>query len=272
MKIRVISFLLFTIFSSNLRSEDIVILIPGTFSKNSSWYKPGGKFYDYLKKSSEQNNKKLIHFEWSTDNTHKARKQGGIELANLMAHSKPEDKFTLIGYSHGGNVAIIASQELKNLGFKNKIESLFTVATPIDCNKYNPDMDAIECIYNLFSFGDKIQNIGGFFARVLPKHERIANIEIYINGTQPDHFHICETPLTNFIFSIHNDLAKNINTFFTDDSIVCFNDDATYKYEIDPKRNDRLNQEYLDNLEKQKDIKHLELMIKGYTDSNPEGI
>ena len=54
----------------------------------------------------------IREFRWSGNNTHQARLDAGAELARAIAKEDPERRIHIIGHSHGGNVALVAVNQL----------------------------------------------------------------------------------------------------------------------------------------------------------------
>src|SRR5215510_7812087 len=51
-------------------------------------------------------------FYWSGLNRHEGRLKAGIDLARLIEKDAPNRKIHLVGHSHGGNVALVAVNQL----------------------------------------------------------------------------------------------------------------------------------------------------------------
>ncbi|ANF97948.1 hypothetical protein AR543_19275 [Paenibacillus bovis] len=100
-------------------------LIHGTFSDGNTW-KP--EFVDYIEKVFNETSEKL---NWSGENNKKARSDAAEEFAGrIYAWQKdhPNEPVRLIGHSHGGNVAIMVANLLKD---KVPVDTLVTIATPV---------------------------------------------------------------------------------------------------------------------------------------------
>jgi len=170
--------------SLSCTSNQVCILIHGTWGTGSDWHNPGNPFYDTLKKNLAASQIKLIDFNWCGTLSYEKRKIAGLNLANLMDSYPPQTKFMIIAHSHGGNVGILASQYLQQT---NQITSFYALGTPIDTSSYLPNMQVIQKFYNIFSFGDLCQTVFGMHARLLPKGPRIYNLNIEINDQKPQH-------------------------------------------------------------------------------------
>ncbi len=91
-----------------------MILVHGTFGLDSTWYRPGGKFYKTLEQHATTLNQKLVPFTWSGKLSDKARIQAAESLAALILSYPKDEPIILIGHSHGGNVIILASRLLND--------------------------------------------------------------------------------------------------------------------------------------------------------------
>lgn len=227
------------------------IIVHGTWSRPFTWHMPGGAFYDALASVSQPGT--ISFFLWSGKNNHDARITGGKRLAHYIREFCPEDsEINIIGHSHGSNVGIIASHELaKDPTNKHRIYRFFALGTPTHTTRYLPDMNTITYFYNLFSYNDYVQPVFGFFEREYPKHDRIANICITINGNEPRHADMHHPLIAQWIPNIHEDLQSQalagFDTFsFHTPGIIHFNDDETPRYELDPDR--RYKKEHQDRL------------------------
>lgn len=84
------------------------------------------------------------------------RKQAARDLADyIIKNNKPGDDITLIGYSHGGNVALQASQMI-SLELKTKV-NIISIATPAS-NADKGDFSFIDILINNDYLSDRILN------------------------------------------------------------------------------------------------------------------
>ena len=88
----------------------VVILIPGTFATNSSWWQPGGNFFQELEQQANKNDHVVVPFYWSGALGTTARIQAAELLAKLLLSYAEKEPIIVIAHSHGGNVVNIASQ------------------------------------------------------------------------------------------------------------------------------------------------------------------
>ncbi len=91
----------------------LVTLVHGTWKPDSPWTRRGSHFRKWL--SAESGLEPFFWaFKWSAGNSHKARLEGGGDLAvELERHRRPGLPHFLVGHSHGGNVALYALKQLK---------------------------------------------------------------------------------------------------------------------------------------------------------------
>ncbi|HEV2916507.1 MAG TPA: alpha/beta hydrolase [Candidatus Babeliales bacterium] len=165
----------------------IFILIHGTWGADSSWYKPDGDFFEALNAKCTVQHAMVIPFRWSGYNNDVARKQAAQDLAALVKRYDAATRICMVGHSHGGNVAILASHICaQNSDRHRSIDALYLLGTPAG-SSYKPNMDVINYVYNLISFEDMVQPVIGFFGREQPHHERIANMRITIHNKEPNH-------------------------------------------------------------------------------------
>ena len=61
---------------------------------------------------------------------------------------------------------------------QKKISTIYFLGTPVDAAKYSCDMDVVDRCYALFSSGDWVQPVGGFYKRIFPQTKRLLNIEV----------------------------------------------------------------------------------------------
>ncbi len=200
--------LLLTTFS--LPARTVFIIVHGTWAPGTSWCKPGGNFFDALEKTVGKKGI-VIPYTWAGTLDHEIRLRAARGLINVIKSYSKKTKIIIIAHSHGGNVAILASQQLTR-----KIEKLYLLGTPISTD-YQPNMKIFKKIYNLFSFGDEVQRMMGVFERTLPEHERIFNIHVTMNHKEIGHFQLHEQCIAHWI-ATHSQLPSCAMTidFFSD--------------------------------------------------------
>lgn len=165
-------------------TNQVCILIHGTWAIHSDWHTPKHPFYQNIKNHLAKSQIKLVNFTWCGTLSYEKRKIAGLNLANLIQSYPSTTSFIIIAHSHGGNVGIIASQYLQQ---PNKIKSFYALGTPIDSVSYLPNMQVIQNFYNIFSFGDLYQTALGMHERFMPLRPGIYNINIETNHQKPNH-------------------------------------------------------------------------------------
>lgn len=97
-------------------------------------------------------------FSWSGNNTDKARRKAAIDLANhIIKNRNPNQPITLVGHSHGGNVAILAANILKKSGVQ--VENIITINDPV--REYQLDPGAAKKHINIYQHYDPVQANAG---------------------------------------------------------------------------------------------------------------
>lgn len=203
---KIISLLLITF---SLSAQHLVILVPGTWSRNEIWHTHSGDFFKEVQRAAHDLDMQVITYNWSGKLSHDARIQAARELVTLM-HSYPEDtQFTIIAHSHGGNVVYETSQQLYNQGYRNYIRALYTLATPCSELEVLPNMAVIEYVYHFFSYADLVQTVHGMYERTLPSHPRCCNLRILINNREPDHADMHQAMIGAWLLYLHEYYIKN---------------------------------------------------------------
>lgn len=121
--------------SSETNKPIRVLIVNGTAVGRPS--KSGAKVFPWTSADSafrtalEQtagSNCRTIAFFWDGANTHEARVRAGQELAGVIKsiHGESEARFFVVGHSHGGNVALLAVNNLP----PKAIEGVFLLGTP----------------------------------------------------------------------------------------------------------------------------------------------
>jgi pimeloyl-ACP methyl ester carboxylesterase len=236
------SFGLFTIlFFSILTTftNPVYIILHGTWAAETSWYTPGGDFFDALEKTVKKQNGSAVSFRWSGANSIQERNKAAQSLAKLIeTYNSDNTDIIVIGHSHGGTVALLASHMLSN----NRIAILYTLGTPINKTIY-PHMDAIDFCYNLFSFEDLIQPALGMFGREHAPHERIANIRIFINGKEPGHSDMHHELLGTWLPELHT-LVTHYGIKLSEPGVIYLDDTKAPVYMLDTTRKELLERDH----------------------------
>src|SRR5690606_21839089 len=93
-------------------------------------------------------------FNWSGNNTDRARKLAAEQLVqHVLSNRDLNQPLTLIGHSHGGNVAIMAANILAEK--RIKVDNLITINTPI--REYTVNTDAVKTHVNISQEWDPVQ-------------------------------------------------------------------------------------------------------------------
>ncbi len=119
------------------------MLVHGTWAANSTWWQPGGDFYSYIWASVRPDlYENPDRFSWSGVYSDAARLQAAQDLvAWVTAHN--EDGLDLITHSHGGSVAMLATQS----GLR--VRELVLLSCPVHIPKYLPDFAQVRKIVSI---------------------------------------------------------------------------------------------------------------------------
>jgi hypothetical protein len=208
-------------------ADSVFIVIHGTWGLESEWYMPGGDFFDALERTVSTKNSAVVPFCWNGGIGHESRVKAAHSLAKLIAAYNDDVALYLIAHSHGGNVAAIASQILACDGRnKRRIRALYTLGTPVMSN-YLPNMDVITYLYSFFSLEDLVQPVLGVSMREYPKHKRIANLRVFIDGKEPGHSGLHDGVVGQWLPLIHQQFKqylhkKNVFNTIAEPSIIYF--------------------------------------------------
>jgi len=107
-------------------------------------------------------NQEVFVTQWDGNNNVGARERGAKALAEAIAafhNANPNDPIRLIGWSHGGNVAILAANLLANKGIR--VETLITIATPVRSDHQLAEGVTVGQHLNIYNVGDAVQTSGG---------------------------------------------------------------------------------------------------------------
>ena len=123
--------------SARGRPSHTSLIVHGTFARNESWWQPGGDFHSYL----VQNVRSDLYsandrFEWSGGYSDGARAIAATELRTWV-NQRNLNGLDLFTHSHGGNIAMLASQAGLNIG------TLVLLSCPVHVDKYFPAFDRV---------------------------------------------------------------------------------------------------------------------------------
>lgn len=128
-----------------------VFFIHGTWSSSAEAF-PNDLRQHVMDFFNDQN---MRVFEWSGDNCDKQRREAGSRLSvqlRLYRRNHPNEPIRVVAHSHGGNVALIASQVEGVM-----IDTLVTLGTPI-LNAYQAGQ-GIGVWNNVYSTSDRVQRL-----------------------------------------------------------------------------------------------------------------
>jgi len=220
----------------------VFILVHGTWAHHCAWHKPEGDFFCALEESAQQRGARVVSFCWDSKNTHEARLKAAQRLERLIMSYSVDTQINIVAHSHGANVANIASQLLVVREDQHpQIKALYYLGAPVCMERYAPNMEVVQHLYNFFSFRDFVQPVLGLFGREYPAHDRIANMRVTINNIQPDHSLIHDPELARWIPLIHQALVtKGMHGFdefqFGVPGIIRFVSGQHVHYEQDDRR------------------------------------
>jgi hypothetical protein len=114
------------------RSAHTSLLIHGTWAANEQWWKPGGNFHTYLLNGIRPDlYASADAFSWSGIYSEAARAIAAVELQAWLSGHNIQNPY-LLAHSHGGSVAMLATQNGLNTG------PLVLLSCPVHAN-YSPD-------------------------------------------------------------------------------------------------------------------------------------
>jgi hypothetical protein len=110
---------------------DTAMLVHGTWGLDATWWQPGGDFHSYLKTLRLDLYSQPDRFAWSGGYSDDARSLGADDLERWVNVHR-EEGLDLFTHSHGGNVAMLASNRGLRLG------ELVLLSCPVHVRKYQP--------------------------------------------------------------------------------------------------------------------------------------
>ena len=113
------------------------LLVHGTFARNNDWWQPGGDFHEYLHADVRPDLYGASdRFDWSGGWSDAARALGAADLRAWVA-ARGLAGLSLFTHSHGGSVAMLASQDGLMVG------DLVLLSCPVHVHKYVPDFSRV---------------------------------------------------------------------------------------------------------------------------------
>lgn len=154
--------------------QSLTTIIHGTNARHQLWWQPGQPFTTEVAKVVNDFYPASDFFSWSGGNSDADRRRAATQLiAWRNAHLAAEGKLWLICHSHGGNVAILATQ----MGLK--IDRLILLATPIRTD-YAPRIRNVNVLVNLYVPWDSVQTAGAV-GRMRGEGRTLADGTVMIN-------------------------------------------------------------------------------------------
>ncbi len=138
----------------------VLIVVPGTWWRDQPVWRMA---YDLDRKPMQSLQSAFGMepkvFEWPGGNTRRYRKQAAKTLADQLREHCRNTEINLVGFSHGGNVAAMATQ-LACL----EIGRLITISTPV-LKRYQPGPN-VKTHIHLYNANDATQTRGGELLRI----------------------------------------------------------------------------------------------------------
>jgi hypothetical protein len=135
------------------------VLVHGTWALNSPWWQPGGNFHTYLTQTLPPLPRTPPlptappwsapyaagdYYSWSGGYSDAARALAATDLVKWAnTHSAPDADF--ITHSHGGNVAMLATQP----GMAMTAKEMVLLSCPVHFPKYAPDFSKVQKIVSV---------------------------------------------------------------------------------------------------------------------------
>lgn len=123
------------------RESSTAVITHGTFAANGSWYRPGGDFYETLKKKRPDLHLHDRSFKWTGAYSDKARR-ADAELLKLWIADQGLSIPDFFAHSHGGTVAHLATK--KGVQF----DRLVLMGWPVH-SKWFPDFSRVKRIIDI---------------------------------------------------------------------------------------------------------------------------
>lgn len=139
----------------------LTVVVPGTrwdWDQPATMCTPSNTPLPFLDAVGNTFHETPVPLAWSGKDTSDARTAAAQSLANTINdHDFAQgEKLNVVGYSHGGSVAIQAS----NMNLDHKIDTLVTIGTPVRPD-YAPNYNAIQNHINAYSSFDMVQSLLG---------------------------------------------------------------------------------------------------------------
>ena len=164
--------------SASKTSPEISIIIHGTWASDGKWWKPKGDFFEYLKTDLKRADLygKGDQFKWSGKNRNSKRKQAASQLS-LWLKKHPAAKVNVFAHSHGANVAMLATHEIR-------IDQLVMLSPPVRSD-YFAKWKNVKQAYNIQANIDPVVAIARGGQRFNLK--QVKEIKLKANGHSASH-------------------------------------------------------------------------------------
>jgi hypothetical protein len=108
----------------------------------------------------------VVIINWSGKNLDYERKEVAKKINTILSmfyfNSSLFEKISFLGYSHGGNIINLLTQELVKSGSKHKIHDVISIFTPVR-QGYAVDLEALSGnVYHFYGAADMVQYFGSF--------------------------------------------------------------------------------------------------------------
>ena len=134
----------------------------GRTHDSSTWTARDDDFIDFI--SSQFNDESVTPAGWSGRNSVGARRDGATLIIERYIlpylEENPGSPIRLVGFSHGGNVAIRIVNELAQMGIE--VDTLITIGTPVRGDNQLASGVSPGQFINVYNQSDRVQvNLGG---------------------------------------------------------------------------------------------------------------
>jgi|HubBroStandDraft_6_1064221.scaffolds.fasta_scaffold138403_2 pimeloyl-ACP methyl ester carboxylesterase len=119
------------------------MIVHGTAALGATWWQPQGDFHSYLLSSIRSDlYASADRFAWTGGYTRADRARAAVDLLRWV-ESHNEQGLDLFAHSHGGSVAMLASQQGVRLG------KLILLACPVHADMYYPDFTQVKEVISI---------------------------------------------------------------------------------------------------------------------------
>lgn len=223
-------------FGCTLYTKSACIIVHGTWATQEAWYRKGGDFFQAVVACNDEIRAvdEVTSFSWSGKLGDLAQLEAAQNLAKVIVQY---DSVIIIAHSHGATIGMMAadiiSKENSASNKMCKIEKFYALGAPLKESWLVPHPSIIKKFYNLFSFGDFIQPVGGAYDRAFgSKFDHVVHISVQLNDLHPDHSQLHHPAIGMWLLKIEDYFAAcsigNFDQFsFAQPGCIIF---ETYKY------------------------------------------